>query len=391
MPIRSVMTAASPGTEGAGDPRVPGIPAFVSNGTGSITIEFAGNGNDPVVEYAIAAATCIIGTGITYTPIGWVAADGTITTGAPVFRKLSEWGQVMVKNLSDFTGYAFRAQVLKEGGTLPGDFSEYSRVMNTLPGLSYSPEEGEGNDRRVALGNTVIDLGRGITLGGNVVVEETRVKYYGTVLCELFLKNRNSETSSLEVFFSLDNGQNYTRIGTMNGISTSPEGTRYTYAFDTYTHCGRTTACDQVRVKFVPKDAAEVADTAVETAAFAVKNWPAGFVWENGDARDYGTDNKPFWTAVIPAFASGTHGFPMIKIYRNERNGAGQPPERERRSVADIRGFAYQDVNDTYVPLTPSGIPSTIPNGVRRMRFQLDDGEELTPGDKLVTGAMGEV
>jgi hypothetical protein len=392
MPIRNVMTAASPGTEGAGDPRVPGIPVFKSNGTGSITIEFAGNGNDSVVKYAIEAATCTVGSGISYTPIGWVAANGTITTGAAVYRKLSEWGTPVVTGLADFTGYAFRAKACNEATTpVLSDFSEYSRVMNPLPSLSYSPAEGEGNDRRVALGNTVIDLGRGVTLGGNVVVEATRVKYYGTVLCELFLKNRTSETSRLEVSFSLDNGATYTALEPVNGISTSPEGTRYTYAFDSYTHCGRTTARDQVRVKFMPKDAAGVADAAVETAAFAVKNWPEGFVWENGDARDYGTDNKPFWTAVIPSFASGTRGFPRIRIYYNEGSKAGQLPERERRSVEDVRGFSYQDVNGVYVPLTPAGIPSTIPDGVRRMKFQLENGEELVAGDKLVTGAMEEV
>jgi len=76
-PITRTDTAFGPGTTGASDPRVPGIPTFSANATGSITIALTSNGNDAVVTYAIRCKIDAANDGV-YETTQYVQADGTL-------------------------------------------------------------------------------------------------------------------------------------------------------------------------------------------------------------------------------------------------------------------------------------------------------------------------
>jgi len=52
-PITREETSFGPGETGASNPNVPGVPAFSSNGSGSITFNFDANSNDAVVTYSL--------------------------------------------------------------------------------------------------------------------------------------------------------------------------------------------------------------------------------------------------------------------------------------------------------------------------------------------------
>jgi len=104
-PITREETGFGPGETGASTPRVPGVPAVVSNGSLSITFSFDDNGNDPVVSYAFRVATYNFST-LAYVFQGYVASSGVVAA-TKTWQVAATWGNVTVASLTNFVGYSF--------------------------------------------------------------------------------------------------------------------------------------------------------------------------------------------------------------------------------------------------------------------------------------------
>lgn len=115
MPITRTDTAFGPGTTGASDPRVPGIPTFSANATGTITITApASNGNDAACTYSIRCKIDAANDGV-YETTQYVQVGGALG-GSEAFQTLSAWGAtVTVTGLTAYQAHTFAASVMSTG------------------------------------------------------------------------------------------------------------------------------------------------------------------------------------------------------------------------------------------------------------------------------------
>lgn len=396
-PVSRVETAYGPGATGASSPRVPGIPTFSANATGTITINApASNGNDAVVTYAIRCLIDAANDGV-YETTQYVQGDGSLG-GSEVFQTLSAWGAtITVTGRTAGQSHTFAAKAKNELA-VESAYSSESAIMNSLPAIDQGPLSAD-LDRTVTGGATIVDEDYGLVISGSQVpdAEETQStlpEYYGDITVTYKLKNWSSTTSRVVVEFSEDGSTWATATKStggdnITGLTTSPTGTSHTFVWDSYTDAGRSEFDTSVYLRITPYDVSPSGGDAAETvtsAAFAVNNLPAAITWANSDAVAWGEDTTPTFIATITSLRGGTGscGFPDLRIHA----AVGDALVRKCASYEAVAGWEYETATDTWVALTPSGIPITVIDGVNRMRYTPTTA--LATGDYVIRGYMWE-
>ncbi len=387
MPITPIETDFGPGAEGAGAAQVPGVPAFESHGSGTITISFTTGDNDEVCTYSIRVKH---DTGGGYAVKGYVQADGTVDA-SEVFQDAATWGATIeVSGLTDFIPYTFAASAKNELGVQTA-YSSESAVMNTLPDIDYGLES-DNLEREVTGGNVKVDTDTGLEISGDTVTEAATTQYYGTVTITYTLVSYESDVASIDVEFSEDGGSTWataTDAGTgdgKTGLASSPTGVEHTFDWDSYTDAGLSEYQTDVKVRIRAKDAEDDPGAYVESDEFTVNNRPGKITWVNADSRDWDEDTTPVFQAVIPYLRGGTKGYPELSVY----DSTGTVLIAEFKSVESIAGWEYETEPATWVAMAVTGIPDTAIDGVNRMRFTVPAGDALAVGEYLITGRMGE-
>lgn len=383
-------TSFGPGETAASDPRVPGIPTFNTNGSGSITIDAPDDsGNDAVVTYSLRVKH---DTGGGYAVKGYVQADGTVDAGE-VFRTLAAWGAIVaVTGLTDFIPYTFASRAQNELAVNSAWCSE-SAIMNTLPDIDYGLES-VSVAREITGGNVKIDETTGIVLSGNTVAEalNSETWRYGPVTLTYKLLSYESDAATLEGQFSEDGGSTWATAtlsggdGT-TGLTTSPTGISHTVNWDSYTDAGESEYQTDVMLQIRAQDAEGDWGSYETTAEFTIYNRPAVSTVVNSDSRSWDEDTTPVFQAIIPSLRGGDRGFPEIYIY--ESDGTTLVSGYPKKAVESIVGWEYETAPATWVALTSGGIPAAEIDGINRVRYTVQD--VLVVGDYLITMRMGEV
>lgn len=391
MPISRTVSGWSGTTSGASAARVPGVPVFSANGSGTIDFTFSTNGNDSDVVYAIYVTVDSVGK-------GYLKADGTDNGATEVWQAAAQWGTVQAKSLTDFKAYQFKVKG-KNGEGVETAFSADSAVMNTLPDIDYGVTS-DNLERIITGGNTIVDDDYGLVISGNEVPaaeasQDILDEYYGDITITYKLKNNSSTASRIVVEYSKDNSTWYTATkGTggdaITGLTTSAAGVSHTFVWDSYSDGGTSLLDQAVYIRITPYDASPTGGDAADTVtsdAFVVNNRPAKITWLNADGYTFDKDTTPVFMAVIPLLRGGTIGFPEISFYKTD----GNVLVRTKKAVEDITGWEYETSPATWVSLAVTGIPSTAIDGVNRMRYTVQAADALTPDDYYITGRMGEV
>jgi len=379
-------TEFGPGATGASDPNIPTVPTFVSNGLGTITIAFTENSNDAVVTYSLRA---------TYTgpTVRYVQGDGTLDV-AEAFRTFAAWGaSVEVTGLTDFVGYTFAANARNELDVDSG-YSAESATMNTLPDIDYGYMSAN-LEREVTGGNTKVDATLGVTIDSTspTVPEASTAEYYGDIIFDYTLKNYASGTSSIEVDYSEDSGGNWATAtkGTggdaKTGLTTSTAGIAHTFHWASYTDAGESEYQLDARLRIRALDPEGDAGAWVESADFTVNNRPGKITWTNADSREWDEDTTPVFMGIIPYLRGGSKGFPEIYVY--ESDGTTLVSGYPKKAVESIVGWEYETAPATWVAVTTAGIPSTVIDGINRLRYTVQTA--LGVAEYIVSGRMGEV
>lgn len=392
-----VDTNYGPGATGASNPRTPGAPEFVENGSGSITFGIAENGNAAEVRYVLR----ITENGVA---LGYIQADMSVGAGE-VFRTPADWGVITIPGLTDLVPYTFAARALNELDVL-SDWSEESAVMSTRPDIDYGMG-GREDESELTRGNTKI-LGTPEVSGNEIPEAERsqaeRVEYTGVVSVGYVLANPDAEVSSMGVRFS----ENYNpETGTGNwaaatssggdgktGLATSLAGRARVFGWSSYADCGASELKDSCYLEMTPADLAGDPGPVVIVGPIAINNRPEPLDWYRQDGLAWSKDATPVYEAVIPFLRGGGPGYPEISFYDKDQ---GTVLVRTREAVADVRGWSYQQVKDgAFVALTVVGIPAEHITGETKMRYEVPAWEPL-PVDAdnstvyLVKGRMGEL
>jgi hypothetical protein len=389
-------TGFGPGSETASAPRVPGAPTFSANGTGTITINAPDDmGNDPVVTYSLRLMQDPELDG-SYVLAGYVQADGRVDAGE-VFRTLTAWGAtIAVSGLTVVYAYTFASRAQNELG-VNSAWSAESAVMNTLPALDEGLN-GDNLEYELSGGNTKVDDEYGLVITGTSVPEITATtEYYGDITATFKAINYDSEASSVEVEFSENSGVDYLPAtgSPKSGITTSPDGTVNTFTFDSYTDCGRSEHKTTVRLRARGIDPESAASAWVESADFIVNNRPAPIDWHFAEyiGGKWVTSSKEFdkaspnFIALIPSLrgGTGTVGYPEITIALAATSEvvSGYP----KKAFESIAGWKYETALDTWVDLTPAGIPYAKAGGTLRLLYSPTG---LAAEEYIVYGRMWE-
>jgi hypothetical protein len=390
MPISRATTGFGTSDTVASDPRVPGIPTFSANGSGSVTIVAPdSSGNDAVVTYSLRV---LHNTGGGYTTKGYVQVDGTVAAGE-VFRTLAAWtATIAVTGLTDLIPYTFASRAQNELAVNSAFCSE-SAVMNTLPDIDCGLASAS-LVRKVPTGNVKIDDVTGIALSGDTAAEATNSETwrYGSITLTYKLLSYESDAATLEGQFSEDGGSTWATATLSGGdgttaLTSSPTGVTHTILWDSYTDCGTSEYQTDVKVRLRAQDA-EGDWGAYETSAeFIIYNRPAVPTVVNSDGRTWDKDTTPVFQAIIPSLRGGTVGFPEIYIY--ESDGSTLVSGYPKKAVESIVGWERETALNTWIALTPAGIPSAGINGVLRMRYTVQTA--LSADDYLITFRMGEL
>ena len=383
MPVTREETAFGPGETGASAPNVPGVPAFVSNGTGSVTFSFDANSNDVVVTFALRVKADTV-------LAGYVQADGTIG-GSEVFRTLAAWGAtVTVTGLTDYVGYTFAAKARNELA-VDSAYSSESAAMNTLPPIDYGYMS-DNLAREVTGGNTKVDSVTGLVISGDTVPEASVTEYYGDIIFTYKLLNYASGTSSIEVQFSEDGGSSWATATKGTGgdaktaLTSSPMGVTHTFHWASYTDAGDSEYQTDARIRIRALDQHGDPGSYVSTADFTVNNRPGKITWVNSDGYAWDESLLPTFQAIIPYLRGGSKGFPEISIY--EADGTTLVSGYPKKAVESVAGWSYETSPSTWVAVTSAGIPSTAINGINRLRYVVQTN--LAVNSYLVSGKMGE-
>lgn len=394
-PVTREETSYSNGAGGEGLVRVPGIPQFVSNAAGTVTFNFDDSGNGDTVTYAVYCEVGGVGR-------GYLKADGTDNGATEVWQTAATWGNITAASLTDFIQYRFKVKAKSEGG-VESAFSDYSAVMNTLPNVDYGVES-DSLLREVTGGNTIIDATLGIVPSGNQVTaaeasQTDVVEYYGEIIFTYTLKNYASTTSRIGIEFSEDynpddpNAATWTAAtaGTggdgLTGLTTSATGVEHTVSWDSYSDSGTSELKTDVYFRITPYDASPTGGDAgptVISSVFGVNNRPAKITIENKDGHTFDKDTTPEFIGIIPDLRGGTRAFPYIKIYESD----GTTIVQENKSVESVLGWYYETAPDTWVAMTPAGIPSTAIDGVNRVKYIVQTA--LAAAAYVVIAACGE-
>jgi hypothetical protein len=395
MPITREETAFGISGSGESPVRVPGVPVFVINASGTITFSFSDSGNGETVTYAIYAEAGGVDR-------GYLKANGTDNGASEVWQTIAVWSNITATGLTDFTAYRFKVKAKSEAGTETA-FSSYSAVMNTLPDVDYGPES-DNLSREVSGGNTVIDTTLGIIPSGTLVstLEQTQAivaEYYGEILLTYTLKNNSLTDSCVSMEFSEDYNPNDPTAATwatatpgvagdgLTGLTTSVAGVEHTISWDSYTDAGTSELKLGVYIRLTPYDASPSggdAGIAIISSVFGINNLPAKITIENGDGYTYDKDTTPEFVGIIPNLRGGTKCFPYLYIYES----TGTTTVQENRSVESIDGWWYETAPSTWVAMTVSGIPSSAIDGVNRLKYIVQTA--LPMGDYIIKGACGE-
>jgi hypothetical protein len=391
-PISREETSLGLGETGASAPRVPGIPAFSANGSGSVTITAPdSSGNDAVVTYSLRV---MHNTGGGYTLKGYVQADGTVAAGE-VFRTLTAWtATIAVTGLTDFIPYTFASRAQNELAVNSSWCSE-SAVMNTLPDIDYGLESAS-IAREVTGGNVKIDETTGVVVSSSsgTAVEATNNEtwFYGNVLLTYKLLSYESDAATLEGQFSEDGGLNWSTATLSGGdgktaLTSSPTGVSHTILWDSYTDAGTSEYQTDMKLRLRAQDAEGDWGPYETTAEFTIYNRPAVATVVNSDSRTWDEDTTPVFQSIIPSLRGGTFGFPEIYIYASDGTTlvSGYP----KKAVESIAGWNYETAPATWVALTPAGIPTASIDGVNRVRYTVQTA--LAAGDYLASFRLGEL
>jgi hypothetical protein len=390
-PITRTETGFGPGAEATSAPRVPGIPTFVTHGSGSISIAFASNGNDAVVTYAIRVKVDAELDG-TYTTAGYVQTDGTVGVGE-IFRTLAQWTTtIAVSGLTVYYAYTFAVKAKNEAA-VESAYSAESRIMCTLPTLEYGLESGQ-TAREITSGNVKLDETTGLVLSGNEAAEATNDEtwYYGAVTVTYKLLSYESDTAAIEGQFSEDGGSTWATATLTGGdgttaLTSSPTGVTHTITWDSYTDAGTSESQTDVKLRLRAQDAEGDWGPYTTSAEFIVYNRPGKPTVVNADSRSWDEDSTPVFNAVIPHFRGGTAIYPEIYIYE-DTTGTPAVSGYPKKSVEDVTGWEYETSTNVWTQMLVSGIPSSAYNGVKRMRYTVQTA--IAAGDYLVTMRAGE-
>ncbi|MDD5353033.1 MAG: hypothetical protein PHS93_07740 [Candidatus Omnitrophica bacterium] len=408
MTISRIEASWGSGAYATSDPRIPGVPTFVSNGTASLTFSCSANGNDAVVVYAFRAATYNFTTS-TYHFQGYVSTTNGTVVATKCWQTIALWGDPCVKSLTDYVGYSFASKARNDAATpVESAYSASSAVMNTLPDIEYGVTSAN-LAREVTGGNTIVDdtwtnivlsaTLTGIAISGTQVAsgEETQSvlpEYYGDITATYHLKNNYASTSRVIVKFSED-GTTWAAAtaGTggdgLTGLATTATGRQHVYVWDSYTDSGKSQLDTSVYLRIIPYDhspAGGAAAASYTSAAFAVNNRPARITWSNSDTYSYDKDTTPIFEAIIPYLRGGTRGFPELNIYET----SGMTLLRTEKLSEDVSGWTYESTLNTWVAATPAGIPDTAINGTNRMRYTVQAADAFAVKEYTLNGRMGE-
>lgn len=390
MTITRSDTSWSDGQTSASDPRVPGVPAFSTHGSGTITIAApASNGNADEVTYSLRVKH---DTGGGYAVKGYVQADGSIHLTNEVFQTLAVWGATIeVSGLTDFIPYTFASRAQNELA-VNSDWCAESAIMSTLPDIDYGLES-DNLDREVTGGNVKIDSTTGLVLSGNTATEATNAEtwYYGAVTITYKLLSYESDAATLEGQFSEDGGGTWATATLTGGdgttaLTSSPTGVTHTITWDSYTDAGTSESQSDVKVRLRAQDAEGDWGPYQTSAEFIVYNRPAVPAVLNADSRTWDEDTTPVFMAIIPAIRGGVREFPEIYIY--ESDGTTLVSGYPKKSVESVAGWEYETDTDTWVALTVAGIPAASIDGVNRMRYTVQTA--LVAGTYVITMRNGE-
>ncbi len=390
------IVGSGPGVGGVGLANVPGVPAFVSNGTLTITFSVDELNNDPIVGYALFSIADDQYIDATGTPAGATGEGG----GGEVWQDADTWDLtgVTVDTLTDFTLYTFKAKARNEALTETA-FSGDSAAMNTLPLLDPGTTS-DNTAREKTGGNTKIDPATAIAwetnLSNNLANAGTPNVYYGDILFTYILQNEDSETSSIVVEFS----ENYNPVdqtgdwsaategaggdGT-TGLNTSAAGKSHDYSFDSFLSNGKSELDLSVFIRITPKDLAGDSGTIVVSGVFGVNNRPAKLSWTMKDERTYDKDPNPPIIAVLESLRAGTRAFPVIRYERQEDGGGGA---QEFASYKSIAGWKYQEDGVNFIALTVVGILETFCDGINLCQYTPQTA--LENGNYLINGELHE-
>ncbi len=375
-PIVREETGYGPGATGASDPRVPGIPTFSANGTGSVTIVSpASNGNDAVVTYSLRVKH---DTGGGYAVKGYVQADGTVSAGE-VFRTLAAWGAtVTVTGLTDFIPHTFASRAQNEAAVNSAFCSE-SAAMGTLPLADYGLEE-EPNDFERTGGKVKIDETTGVVVSSSsgTAAEATNDEtwYYGNILLTYKALSYVSDDANLAGQFSEDGGANWSTATLSGGdgvsaLTTSPTGVTHTVLWDSYTDAGTSEYQTDMMLRLRMQDEAGNWGPYVVCAQFTIYNRPAVPSGVNEYGRLWDDDSTPTFQTIIPTLRGGDRGF--MEFYLYESDGSTLVSGFPKKVVESIVGWEYETAPATWVALTFGGIPVASIDGVNRVRYTVQD------------------
>jgi hypothetical protein len=391
MPISREETGFGPGEYIASTPRVPGVPTFSANGSGTVTITAPDSqGNDAVVTYSLRVKH---DTGGGYALKGYVQADGTVDAGE-IFQTLTAWGAtVEVSGLTDFIPYTFAAKANNELA-VESAYSSESAVMNTLPDIDYGLES-VSIEREITGGNIKIDDVTGITLAGSDTVAEAtngETWYYGSIVLNYKAMSYDSLAGILAGEFSEDGGATWATATLTGGdgttaLTTSPAGVLHDVNWDSYADAGESEYQTDIKLRLRMQDPDGDWGPWVNTAEFTLYNRPAIPVVVNSDAHTWDKDSTPIFQAIIPTLRGGDHGFPEIYIY--ESDGTTLVSGYPKKAVESIVGWAYETAPNTWVDLTVTGIPVAEIDGVNRFRYTVQT--VLAAGTYLVKMRVGEL
>ncbi len=382
MPINRTETGFGPGATGASNPRTPGAPIFVSNGSGSITFDIDENGNAPEVMYALRITE-------DGSVLGYVQANLSIGAGE-VFQTPATWGNVTVSGLTDFIPYTFAAKGKSELAVETA-WSAESANMNTLPDIDEGIEQRTPIKRQVTGGNVRVEPTAGIVISGDLVPEATETEYYGVVIASYTLESYDSDTATVEVEYSEDDGETWATATSKTGegdgktgLVTTPAGTAHTFAWDSYPDAGESEYQTEVKLRIRASDAEGDFGEWVESDTFRLRNLPGELVFDNADSREWDEDTTPVFVATMPFLRGGSRGYPVISIY-DASDGATLVTGYPKKSVESQAGWEYESPANTWNAMTAGGIPDTA----LRVRYTVQTA--IAVGDYLVRGKMGEV
>lgn len=374
----------SDGAEGASDPNKPGAPVFVSNGSGSVTIDIAENGNAAEVTYALRVKADTV-------LAGYVQTDGTVDA-AEVLRTASAWGNVTVTGLTDFVGYTFAAKAVNELA-VESAYSDESASMNTLPDIDEGIETltADVEEYFATSANVRVDDSVVIAPYGATVPETTETDYYGDITLPYTAFGHDSDLANLEVQFAEYKSAVWgawaaaTIKAAPSGdgataLPTSDAGTAHTAVWDGYTDAGNSENCP-VKFRLRLQDEAGAWSAWIETAEIAYRNLPGELIFTNAGS-DWDDVLYPVFVAAMTSLRGGSVAFPTIKIYETD----GLVLVQEKKSVENQAGWKHKTGVGAWTSMTATGIPGTATQIQYTVQDALTENTEYT-----VTGIMGEL